>query len=119
MAGHNDLGKLGEELAADFLKKAGYDIMATNWVYLKAEIDIIAKKDNVLAVVEVKTRSTLEFGLPQEAVKPAKIKLLVRAVDAYVEQNDIEGEVRFDIISIHKNNNMFEIEHLTDAFYYF
>ena len=103
----------------DFLKKAGYEILATNWVYLKAEIDIIAVKDNVLAIVEVKTRSTLEFGLPQEFVKPSKIKNLVRAVDAYVEQNDIESEVRFDIISIHKNNNMFEIEHLVDAFYYF
>ncbi|MCW4469283.1 YraN family protein [Flavobacterium sp. MFBS3-15] len=119
MAGHNELGKLGEELAADFLKKAGYEILATNWVYLKAEIDIIAVKDNILAIVEVKTRSTLEFGLPQEFVKPSKIKNLVRAVDAYVEQNDIESEVRFDIISIHKNNNMFEIEHLVDAFYYF
>lgn len=119
MAGHNELGKLGEELAADFLKKAGYEILAKNWIYQKAEIDIIAIKDNVLAIVEVKTRSTLEFGLPQEFVKPAKIKLLVKAVDAYVEENDIEADVRFDIISIHKNGKDFEIEHLEDAFFYF
>ncbi len=119
MAVHNELGKLGEEKAAEFLKKTGYQILQTNWVYMKAEIDIIALKDNVLAIVEVKTRSTLDFGLPQEFVKAAKIKLLVRAVDAFVELNDIEAEVRFDIISIHKNNNMFEIEHLEDAFFYF
>ncbi|WP_294820807.1 YraN family protein [uncultured Flavobacterium sp.] len=119
MAGHNELGKLGEELAAGFLKKAGYQILATNWVYMKAEIDIIATKDDVLAVIEVKTRSTLEFGLPQEFVKPAKIRLLVRAIDAYIELNAIDAEVRFDIISIHKNNNAFEIEHIEDAFFYF
>ncbi|AWH84569.1 YraN family protein [Flavobacterium album] len=119
MAGHNDLGKLGEDLAVEFLQKAGYTILQRNWVYQKAEIDIIACKSDVLAIVEVKTRSTLEFGLPQEFVKPAKIKLLVRAVDAFVEQNDIDGEVRFDIISIHKNNTAFEIEHLEDAFFYF
>jgi putative endonuclease len=119
MAGHNDLGKLGEELAVDFLKKAGYEILQTNWVYQKAEIDIIAQKDNILAIVEVKTRSSLEFGLPQEFVKPKKIQLLVKAVNEYILQNDIEAEARFDIISIHKNNNLFEIEHLEDAFFYF
>lgn len=119
MAGHNDLGKLGEELAVDFLKKAGYTILQTNWVFQKAEIDIIAQKGDVLAIVEVKTRSTLEFGLPQEFVTPAKIKLLVRAVNAFVEQNDVDAEVRFDIISIHKDNSTFEIEHLEDAFFYF
>ena len=73
MAEHNDLGKLGEELAVDFLEKKGYEILETNWVFDKAEIDIIAQKENILAVVEVKTRSTIEFGLPQEFVKPKKI----------------------------------------------
>ena len=57
MAGHNDLGKLGEELAVDFLRKNDYQILQTNWVYQKAEIDIIALKNKVLAIVEVKTRS--------------------------------------------------------------
>lgn len=119
MAGHNDLGKLGEELAVDFLKKAGYEILQTNWVFQKAEIDIIAIKNNILAIVEVKTRSSLEFGLPQEFVKPAKIKLLVKAVDAFIELNGIDAEIRFDIISIHKNNGTFEIEHIEDAFFHF
>jgi putative endonuclease len=72
MADHNDLGKLGEELAVEFLEKNGYSILETNWTFQKAEVDIIAKKENILAVVEVKTRSSIDFGLPQDFVKPKK-----------------------------------------------
>ena len=72
MAEHNDLGKLGEELAVEFLEKNGYSILETNWTFQKAEVDIIAKKDGILAVVEVKTRSSIDFGLPQDFVKPNK-----------------------------------------------
>lgn len=119
MAEHNELGKLGEELAVEFLKKSGYEILETNWTFQKAEIDIIAQKGTFLAVVEVKTRSSLEFGLPQEFVKPKKIQLLVKAINEYVTQKDIDAEVRFDIIAIHKENNEFFIDHIEDAFYYF
>ena len=119
MAEHNELGKLGEEMAVEYLQKNGYDILETNWIFQKAEIDILAKKENILAVVEVKTRSTVDFGLPQDFVKPKKIQLLVKAVNAYVIENDLEIEVRFDIIAISKNWQNFVIEHLTDAFYYF
>ena len=119
MAGHNDLGKLGEELAVDFLKKNSYSILQTNWVFQKAEIDIIAQKDKVLAIVEVKTRSSADFGLAQEFVKPKKIQLLVKAVNEYINQNDLDVDARFDIISIHKEGKGFKIEHIEDAFYYF
>jgi len=119
MAAHNDLGKYGEAAAVDFLIKNGYSILEKNWVFQKAEIDIIAQKADVLAVVEVKTRSSIAFGLPQEAVKKSKIQLLVKAIDAYVVTRNLDVEVRFDIIAIHKNKNVFEIEHLEDAFYHF
>jgi putative endonuclease len=119
MAEHNELGKLGEELAVAFLQKNGYKILETNWTFQKAEIDIIAKKENILAIVEVKTRSSLDFGLPQDAVKPKKIQLLVKAVNEYVVSNDLEMDVRFDIIALHKDGKKFVIEHLEDAFYYF
>jgi len=119
MAEHNELGKLGEELAVEHLAKNGYEILETNWTFQKAEIDIIARKENILAIVEVKTRSSLDFGLPQEFVKPKKIQLLVKAVNQYVVSNDLEVEVRFDIIAINKENNQFNIEHLEDAFYHF
>lgn len=119
MAEHNDLGKQGEELAADFLRKNGYEVLETNWVYQKAEIDIIARKEDTLAVVEVKTRSSLDFGLPQDFVTPKKIKLLVKAVDEYVTINDLDAEIRFDIISIYNKKGDFVIEHIVDAFFYF
>ena len=119
MAEHNDLGKFGEELAVDFLQKNGYDILETNWVFQKAEIDIIAQKENILAIVEVKTRSSIEFGLPQDFVKPKKIQLLVKAVNEYVISNDLDVEVRFDIIAISKEDKQFKIEHIEDAFYHF
>lgn len=119
MAEHNELGKLGEELAVEYLQKNGYSIIETNWTYQKAEIDIIAQKDDLLAVVEVKTRSSIDFGLPQDFVKPKKIQLLIKAVNAFVEQRNLDLEVRFDIIAINKSGQNFDIEHLTDAFYYF
>lgn len=119
MAEHNELGKLGEEMAVDYLQKEGYTILETNWTFEKAEIDIIAQKENTLAVVEVKTRSSLEFGLPQDFVKPKKIQLLVKAVNAFVIEKDLDIEVRFDIIAINKEGKSFVIEHLIDAFFHF
>lgn len=123
MAEHNELGKKGEELAVEHLRQNGYEILDRNWTFQKAEIDIIAQKDHFLAVIEVKTRSSTDFGLPQDFVKPKKIQLLVKAVNAYINYrekdftNDLE--IRFDIIAVQKNGETFAIEHLTDAFYHF
>ena len=119
MAEHNELGKLGAEMAVEFLRKDGYTILETNWTFQKAEIDILAQKENTLAVIEVKTRSSLDFGLPQDFVKPKKIQLLVKAVDAFVSERDLDIQVRFDIIAVHKEDKSFVIEHLIDAFYHF
>ena len=119
MAQHNELGKKGEQLAIDYLVEKGYTIVEKNYRFQKAEIDVIAQKENVLAVVEVKTRSTDYFGNPQDFVKPKKIKLLVSAIDNYVIEKDLDVEIRFDIIAIIKQKNVFKIEHLEDAFLYF
>ena len=119
MAEHNELGKFGEEQAVEYLQQNGYDILETNWTFQKAEIDIIAQKENTLAIVEVKTRSSIEFGLPQDFVKPKKIQLLVKAVNEYVISNDLDVEVRFDIIAVYKEDGNFKIEHIEDAFFHF
>ena len=119
MAKHNELGSFGEELAVDFLLQKGYEILETNWRFQKAEVDIIARKKEVLAAVEVKTRSTSEFGDPQDFVNKKKIRLLTKAVDEYVNRYDLEVEVRFDIVAITTNPKQFEIEHLKDAFFHF
>jgi len=119
MAIHNELGKKGEQLAVEYLQKKGYKILNRNWRYKKAEVDIIAQKKEVLAVVEVKTRSTDYFGNPQDFVNQKKIKLLVEAINEYVVSKNLDCEVRFDIIAILKNKSTFKIEHLKDAFLHF
>lgn len=123
MAEHNELGKKGEELAVEFLIQNDYKILERNWTFQKAEIDIIAQKENIVTVIEVKTRSSVDFGLPQDFVKPKKIQLLIKAVNAYINdrEKDFDNalEIRFDIIAIQKNGESFAIEHLTDAFYHF
>lgn len=119
MAQHNELGKKGEQLAVDFLLQKGYTIVERNYRFEKAEVDIIAQKETVLAIIEVKTRSTTDFGNPQDFVKPKQIKNLVKAVNEYVIENDLDVEVRFDIVAIVKQTNNYAIEHLEDAFYHF
>lgn len=119
MAKHNELGELGEDLAVEELEKNGYEIVERNWRYKKAEIDIIARKDEVLAIVEVKTRSSDYFGDPQDFVNTKKIKMLVEAVNEYVNSKDLDVEVRFDIIAIIINQNNLTLEHLEDAFFHF
>ncbi|AUP79210.1 YraN family protein [Flavivirga eckloniae] len=119
MAKHNELGKKGEQLAVDFLLEKGYDIVERNYRFDKAEVDIIAQQKDTLAIIEVKTRSTNDFGNPQDFVKPKQIQRLVKAVDEYVNVNNLEVEVRFDIIAIVKEGTGFNIEHLEDAFYHF
>jgi len=119
MAEHNELGNWGEDIAFDFLVEKGYEIKERNWRFKKAEVDIIAKMENTLVAVEVKTRSTDYFGNPQDFIKQKKIKLLVKAVDEYVNRNDLDVEVRFDVIAIVKTGNEIKIEHLEDAFFHF
>ncbi len=117
MADHNEFGKIAEELAADFLVNAHYKILARNFRYLKAEIDIIAEKDDCIVIVEVKARHTDAFLEPQEAVNKKKIKLLISAANYFIEENSIDKEVRFDIISVLPNKQKtLEIHHIIDAF---
>ena len=119
MAQHNELGKKGEQLAVDFLIKNGYNILDRNYRFDRAEVDIIAKKEEILSIIEVKTRTNIDFGNPEDFVTPKQIKNLVKAVNEYVTENDLDLEVRFDIVAIVKEKQSFKIEHLKDAFYHF
>jgi len=119
MTNHTNIGLEGEKIASEFLLKKGCQILERNYRFQKAEIDIIAKKDEVLIVVEVKTRSTKLFGNPQEFLKPKQIQRIVKATDHYVTSNKLDVEVRFDIIAIVKSGNQFDIEHFENAYYHF
>ena len=119
MATHNELGAFGEQLAANYLRKHNYNILERNYRFQRAEIDIIAQKDDQLIIVEVKTRNSDFFGDPQDFVTSSKIKLLVKAADEYIISNDLDLEVRFDIIAVLKNKDLERLEHFENAFYHF
>ncbi|MBQ0152190.1 MAG: YraN family protein, partial [Chryseobacterium sp.] len=117
MADHNDFGKVAEDLAVDFLEKAGYKILVRNFRFRHAELDIIAQKDELVVVVEVKARNSDAFISPQEAVTKSKIKLIILATDHYLATFNPNKEVRFDIISVQPDESgKLAIEHLPDAF---
>lgn len=119
VAEHTNFGKRAEELAVEYLKKNGYEIRERNYIHRKGEIDIIAVQGAYLVVVEVKARSTNYFGDPEQFVSRKKIELITRAVDYYIEANNIDLEVRFDIIAILTQNDGHSVNHIQDAFYYF
>ncbi len=114
---HIELGVAGENLAEHHLVAKGYEIVARNYRWKHAEIDIICRKNNQLVVVEVKTRNSNALGKPYEAVSIAKQRQVIRVANEYVNQYEIDDDVRFDIVSIVLNQNRMEVEHIEDAFY--
>ncbi len=116
MAKHNDTGKWGEELAVERLIEAGYSIVARNWRLGHLEIDIVARKDDVLVFAEVKTRTDRDTD-PLEAVDKRKIANMVRAADAYMQHENLPLEAQFDLFAISGTPDNYELEHIADAFY--
>lgn len=117
MAEHNDTGTKGEELAATFLQNKGYSILEKNWRFKNLEADIIATIANTLVIAEVKTRKSNYFGEPETFVNKQKQKNLIKAAQEYIQRNQLDMEVRFDIISIILGDSQMKINHIEDAFY--
>ncbi len=117
MAEHNDLGKKGEELALQYLRKNNYQIRKTNWRFGKNEIDIIASDGETLVIAEVKTRSSRFYGDPEVFVTKTKQRFLIKAAHAYIMQNNIDLETRFDILAIVISPAGTKVHHIKDAFY--
>lgn len=116
MAEHNKLGNKGEQMAQDYLRENDYQILHTNWRYKHKEIDIVAKKDSFLCIVEVKTRTAGGQQTPQESITMSKMRYLMEAADAYVVQFGRQEEVRFDVLAITVGNGKANVEHIPDAF---
>ena len=117
MAAHNDLGKWGEHKAEEFLRTRGYRIVEHNWRYGHRDIDIVAAKDDVLVIVEVKTRRNNLFTEPEDAVDWQKIRSLSVAANAFVKRYRIDMEVRFDVITVIGDiEGECQINHIEDAF---
>lgn len=112
MAGHNELGSLGEDRAVAYLERKGYVVLERNWRCGHKEVDIICLKDGWLVMVEVKTRMA-PAERPEELLNLRKRRNLRRAADAYVKAKGIRQEVRFDLVVV--TGEGLEIEHIEDA----
>ena len=117
MAKHNDFGRHSEIMAQNYLMSIGYKILETNWRSGHKEIDIIAKDENIIVIVEVKSRTNDIFAKPEDAVNFKKIKNIVRAANTYLISHNIENDSRFDIITLLlMPSGEYKIEHIKDAF---
>ena len=116
MAEHIEKGKKSEEVAAEWLSDQGYEIVRTNFRYNKKEIDIIARQDDVLVFVEVKTKSFWSDENPGDIVTLRKQKFLLKAAEAYMIYYGIEMETRFDVIFVVYKHEEIIIEHIREAF---
>jgi putative endonuclease len=112
-----ELGAFGEQLACDYIQNKNFQILERNFKFKKNEVDIIAKKENQLIIIEVKTRQTAEIGEPWKAVTRIKQKQIIQVANHYIQSNQITLDTRFDIISIVRNSFSTEIEHIESAFY--
>lgn len=110
-------GKAGEEAAAQFLIRKGYEIVERNFRFRRSEIDLIVKRDNWLVFVEVKTRSSNQFGYPESFVDQKKIKNVLLGAAEYLHQTDWKGNVRYDVVSVSMRSQETEIHHFEDAFH--
>jgi len=117
MATIHELGRRGEELAAQYLLEKGYKILETNWRFHHNELDLIAEDSSTLVVAEVKTRQSNALGEPEMAVTREKQRAIVRSANAYVRWKHRNIEVRFDIISILIQGEQVTIHHIPDAFF--
>ena len=94
------LGNFGEELASEEIQRQGMEILARNWRCPLGEIDIIARKDGLVAVIEVKTRRGRSAGTPEQAVDDQKQRKLCKLAQCYIESIGWEGEVRIDVVGV-------------------
>jgi putative endonuclease len=111
-----DTGNKGENLAAEFLLQKGYELVARNYRYKHAEIDLIVKRNDVLVFVEVKTRSSTSFGEPEAFVDAKKAAKIFEGAEQYTYENNWNGNIRFDIVSV-KPGLKPEVVHFEDAFH--
>lgn len=121
MALHNDLGRWGEDIAAQYMENKGWYIRHRDWRYRHTDIDLVCidSDDTTLVFVEVKTRSTADYGRPSEAVDADKRRNIIMAAWAYRRMFRKENRmVRYDIISIigSQHSPDIHIEHIEDAF---
>ena len=118
MSKHNETGVKGEQIAEKYLLDRGHTLLYRNWSHGKKEVDLITQKDDLLIFTEVKTRSRMDYGFPEEAVNQKKQEYLKIAAEAFLDQFPGYIKVQFDIVSVLMDrDSVKEIRHFEDAFY--
>lgn len=118
MAGHNELGSHGEEIAVRYLQERSYAILERNWRCGRLEVDIIARIGDQMVIAEVKTRTDGFIESLGKAVNKRKQDLLIRAANAYIAIKNLDLDVRFDIIAvIFEGRTKFQVQHIENAFF--
>lgn len=114
----HELGQAGEAAAANYFLTHGYEVLARGYRYGRAEVDLVLRHGAVLLVfVEVKTRSSGQYGPPETFVSARKKALFRLAATHLQEEMDWRGDIRFDIVALTLLRQGFHIEHFEDAFY--
>jgi len=117
MSRNRTIGEKGEKIALDYLVKEGYEVLEKNWTSGHKEVDIITRKDDVYVFFEIKTRTSLTQGLPEESISKAKMRNVTGAAQIYLMDKKYK-DVRFDVIAIYlPEHGDMDFMHFRDAFY--
>ena len=109
----HEIGKIGEELACQYLEDNGYKIVERNFEAKQGEIDIIALDKQEIVFIEVKTRTSKKYGEAAEAVNQTKQKHLIKTIKYYLYIRNLENEfIRIDIIEIYISKNKYKVNHI-------
>jgi putative endonuclease len=111
------VGRYGEQVAVEWLERAGLEVLSRNWRCAEGELDIVAREGDALVFCEVKTRSSTRFGDPSEAVNPDKVARIRRLALRWLAANGVSGrELRFDVVTVLRGADGVRVRHLRGAF---
>ena len=112
----HETGKIGEDIATRYLEQIGYEIIQRNFECKQGEIDIVAKDKDEIVFVEVKTRASVLYGQPKDAVDRTKKKHIYRSAEFYIYIRHLENcPVRIDVIEVYKKQGKFKVNHIKNA----
>ncbi|MDI9358445.1 MAG: YraN family protein [Phycisphaerales bacterium] len=116
----NELGKLGEDIACNWLLSEGYVVKNRNWRTAHCEVDIIASKNKIVHFFEVKTRTNITFGYPEESINQKKMNCLKKIAVAYLSSNTFFNQVQFNAVAIildYQSKNLLELKLIEDIYF--
>ncbi len=118
MKNKHEVGKSGEERAVNFLRQKGFSIIKTNYRTSFGEIDVIARDGDTIVFIEVKSRRSLSFGAPEQAVDSIKKNRIKKIANQFISHYQLfDRDCRFDIVALYYEGQAVQIKHIPNAFY--